>query len=91
MSDLYCFNPLTAKRDGKYCKWQGAGKCLKCQAADRIKELEAKNAALEEEVDWFLSHVGIDRHGVFLPGGNYGELDKAKSRKYLAALLQGDK
>jgi hypothetical protein len=37
---LRCFNPTTGFRDGKYCVWEGERKCLKCQAADEIEELE---------------------------------------------------
>jgi hypothetical protein len=39
---LYCFNPLTGKRDGGYCVWQGGGKCIKCQAEDTITQLQAE-------------------------------------------------
>ena len=37
---LRCFNPRTGFRDGKYCVWEGEGKCLQCQAAEEIEELE---------------------------------------------------
>jgi hypothetical protein len=37
---IRCFNPTTGFRDGKYCVWEGERKCLKCQAADEIEELE---------------------------------------------------
>ena len=39
MSDLYCFNPITGKRDGKYCVWEGAGKCMKCEAVEELQAL----------------------------------------------------
>ena len=39
---LRCFNPVTGKRDGHYCVWQGGGKCLKCQAADALEAMQAK-------------------------------------------------
>lgn len=49
LSKLRCFNPLTGKRDGGYCVWQGEGKCMKCEAADRIEELQAEVAGLKFE------------------------------------------
>ena len=58
MSDLadslYCFNPITGKRDGKYCVWEGKGKCLKCQAAERIQQLEEENTRLGKA--WSVMH-----------------------------------
>ena len=43
---LYCFNPMTGRRDGKYCVWEGEGKCQKCTAADRIAEQAQQLTAL---------------------------------------------
>ena len=49
VKEIRCFNPRTGKRDGNYCTWEGAGKCLKCQAADYIEELEAQLDAVAEK------------------------------------------
>lgn len=50
-ASLYCFNSLTGKRDGSYCRWEGKGKCIKCQAEDRIAELKAENAKQAAEIE----------------------------------------
>lgn len=47
--DLWCWNPITQKADGSWCVWEGGGKCLKCQAADRIADLERSRDAWEED------------------------------------------
>ncbi len=51
MSDLVerlrCFNPMTGKPDGEYCVWEGAGKCVKCEAADELERLEAALRKIE--------------------------------------------
>jgi hypothetical protein len=47
-NNLYCFNPITGKRDGGYCAWEGGGKCLSCAAADRIAELKAERDKLKK-------------------------------------------
>jgi len=45
---LICFNPMTGKRDGKYCVWEGGGKCMDCQAGESIEQLEKDKAELVE-------------------------------------------
>ena len=55
MSDLYCFNPITGKRDGGYCVWEGAGKCMKCEAADKYK-------ALVEVVKFTIKELDLSNH-----------------------------
>ena len=47
---LRCFNPLTGRRDGGYCVWEGQGKCLYCEAADEIERLRAERNELRETV-----------------------------------------
>ena len=51
LNELRCWNSNTGKRDGGYCVWEGKGKCLKCEAADRIEQLQADNDALHEATD----------------------------------------
>jgi hypothetical protein len=43
---------VTGQRDGKWCAWQGKGKCLKCQAAARIEELEARGIQEKSMLDF---------------------------------------
>ncbi len=52
MSDLKglrCFNPTTGKRDGLWCVWEGGGKCMKCEAADKIDDLTKQLADLRAD------------------------------------------
>jgi len=52
MSDLKglrCFNPTTGKRDGGYCVWEGKGKCMKCESADKIDDLTKQLSDCEQD------------------------------------------
>jgi hypothetical protein len=51
LENLRCFNPLTGKRDGDYCTWEGEGKCLKCQLADHIEELKLFPTELQSQLN----------------------------------------
>jgi hypothetical protein len=48
---LTCFNPLTGKSDGKYCVWEGGGKCGNCELADLLKDLKAEREGLREALE----------------------------------------
>ena len=52
MSELNtrCFNPITGKRDGGYCVWEGRGKCEKCQAMDEIDQLRQQVDKLKADL-----------------------------------------
>ena len=57
LKDLRCFNPRTGKRDGGWCVWEGGGKCMKCEAADRIENLEHNLKVEMESRDRFWKQV----------------------------------